>query len=138
MGPPRRRYKLIERATGRSALYDLASEPLELHNRIDDPALADVRDRLRARLLRDVIARAEQFPARWEPMVAIAPPAPPREATGELVLLVQLGARAAPRSQGRVDGSRRATGRASDVRYAGPAPGRRAWRCQIAPAGGRW
>ena len=71
-----RRYKLIERATGRSALYDLAEDPLEHHNRIDDPALADVRDRLRARLLRDVIARAEQFPARWEPAVAIAPPAP--------------------------------------------------------------
>jgi arylsulfatase A-like enzyme len=70
-----RRYKLVERATGRSALYDLAEDPLEYHNRIDDPALADVRDRLRARLLRDVIARAEQFPARWEPTVAIAPPA---------------------------------------------------------------
>ena len=71
-----RRYKLIERATGRSALYDLAEDPLEHHNRIDDPALADVRDRLRTQLLRDVIARAEQFPARWEPAVAIAPPAP--------------------------------------------------------------
>jgi arylsulfatase len=70
-----RRYKLVERATGRGALYDLAEDPLEYHNRIDDPALADVRDRLRARLLRDVIARAEQFPARWEPAVAIAPPA---------------------------------------------------------------
>jgi arylsulfatase A-like enzyme len=70
-----RRYKLIERVAARSALYDLREDPTEFHNRIDDPSLAAVRDRLRERLLKDVITRAEQFPARYSPAVAIARPA---------------------------------------------------------------
>lgn len=68
------RYKLIERVSARGALYDLREDPDEFDNRIDDPALAGARERLRARLARDVITRAEEFPARHEPVVAIARP----------------------------------------------------------------
>jgi len=67
-----RRYKLIERVSARSALYDLWEDPHEHHNRIDDPRLAAERERLRTALLRDVITRAEQYPARHWPAVAIA------------------------------------------------------------------
>ncbi|HEU5314578.1 MAG TPA: sulfatase-like hydrolase/transferase [Chloroflexota bacterium] len=67
-----RRWKLIERAGARSAFYDLESDPYELENLIDDPSLAAVRERLRQRLLRDVIARAERYPARHDGQVAIA------------------------------------------------------------------
>jgi arylsulfatase A-like enzyme len=67
-----RRYKLIHRAGARSALYDLYEDPNEHHNRVDDPALAAVRERLYARLAQGVIARAEQFPAQHAPHVAIA------------------------------------------------------------------
>jgi arylsulfatase A-like enzyme len=66
------RYKLIHRAGARSALYDLQEDPGELYNLIDEPSLAPVRDRLRARIVQGVIERAEQFPARWEPVVTIA------------------------------------------------------------------
>ncbi|MGH2367069.1 MAG: sulfatase family protein [Chloroflexota bacterium] len=68
------RYKLIERVSAPSALYDLQEDPQEVHNRIDDPVLAAVRERLRARLVRGVITRAEAFPAQWEPVVTIARP----------------------------------------------------------------
>jgi arylsulfatase A-like enzyme len=68
-------YKLIERLSARSALFDLQADPNELHNRIDHPALAAVREHLRLRLLHGVMARAEQFPAQHEPVVAIARPA---------------------------------------------------------------
>jgi arylsulfatase A-like enzyme len=66
------RYKLIHRTGARSALYDLQEDRNEFRNLIDDPALAPVRERLYARLAQGVIARAEQFPARWEPVVATA------------------------------------------------------------------
>src|SRR6266542_5026467 len=66
------RYKLIERAGGRSALFDLVEDPNEFRNRIDDPEMIDVRDFLRGRLLRDVIRRAEQYPAQHEGQVTIA------------------------------------------------------------------
>lgn len=72
-----RRYKLIERVSARSALYDLEADPNEFDNRIDDPSLAEVRERLRTQLLQVTIARAEQFPAQHEPAVTIARPGVP-------------------------------------------------------------
>jgi len=69
------RYKLIERAGARSALYDLAEDPNEFRNRLDDDEMIDVRDFLRGRLLRDTITRAEQFPARHPGSVTVARPA---------------------------------------------------------------
>ena len=53
------RYKLIERVSARSALYDLETDPNEFDNRIDDSALADVRDRLRTALLHRVMVASE-------------------------------------------------------------------------------
>jgi len=53
------RYKLIERVSAHSALYDLETDPNEFHNQIDDPALADVRDRLRTALLHRVMVDSE-------------------------------------------------------------------------------
>jgi len=66
------RYKLIERLSARGALYDLREDPNEFSNRIDEPGLADVRERLRESLIRGVLTRAEQFPAQQTPIVAIA------------------------------------------------------------------
>jgi len=68
------RYKLIERVSGQSALYDLQEDPMEYHNLIDDPTLAPVRERLRTQLLHDMMARTEQYPAQNWPQVAIARP----------------------------------------------------------------
>lgn len=45
------RYKYIHRSAGRDELYDLETDPAETDNRIDDPALAPARDRLRAAML---------------------------------------------------------------------------------------
>jgi arylsulfatase A-like enzyme len=66
------RWKLNHRAGARSALYDLEHDPGELHNLIDSPDHAAVRDRLRARIVQGAIERAEQYPARFEPQVVIA------------------------------------------------------------------
>ena len=46
---------LIRRPTGDVELYDLSTDPHQLDNRADDPALASIRRRLAARLdqLRD-------------------------------------------------------------------------------------
>lgn len=43
-------YKYVRRLYERDELYDLAEDPMELHNRIDDPALAQVRAQLCDRL----------------------------------------------------------------------------------------
>jgi arylsulfatase len=81
------RYKLIHRTGARSAFYDLQQDPGEINNLIDDPALAPIREHLYAQLAQGVIARAEQFPARWQPVVEIArasgPAAPPADARRE-------------------------------------------------------
>jgi arylsulfatase A-like enzyme len=58
------RYKLIERLSGPCALYDLASDPHEFENRIDDPQFAEVRERLRTEALREIMRTAELYPAR--------------------------------------------------------------------------
>lgn len=44
-------FKLIRRTNGAHELYDLQSDPHELHNRYNDPALSDVRQALEARML---------------------------------------------------------------------------------------
>jgi arylsulfatase A-like enzyme len=44
-------HKYVRRLYEKDELYDLEHDPRELSNRIDDPALAGVRDRLRDRLL---------------------------------------------------------------------------------------
>jgi choline-sulfatase len=44
-------HKLIRRTSGAHELYDLRADPLELHNRYGDPALADVRQALEQRML---------------------------------------------------------------------------------------
>jgi arylsulfatase A-like enzyme len=46
-----REFKYVRRLYEPDELYDLRSDPVELHNRIDDPALADVLARLKERLL---------------------------------------------------------------------------------------
>lgn len=46
-----RDYKYVRRLYEPDELYDLRADPLELHNRIDDPALSSVLARLRDRLL---------------------------------------------------------------------------------------
>jgi len=71
------RYKLIHRAGARSAFYDLQQDPYEVHNLIDDPAVAAQRERLYALLAQGVIQRAEQFPALWDPHVTTARPSAP-------------------------------------------------------------
>ncbi len=43
-------------------LYDLEADPAELHNRIDDPALAEVQRALKDRLLRFFLETADVVP----------------------------------------------------------------------------
>ena len=44
-------FKYVRRLYEKDELYDLRNDPMELHNRIDDPSLADVLARLKDRLL---------------------------------------------------------------------------------------
>jgi arylsulfatase A-like enzyme len=44
-------WKLVVRSAGKEELYDLRSDPQELHNLIDDPAYAEVQADLRSQLL---------------------------------------------------------------------------------------
>jgi arylsulfatase A-like enzyme len=46
-----REFKYVRRLYEPDELYDLRDDPVELHNRIDDPAMADVLARLKERLL---------------------------------------------------------------------------------------
>ena len=50
------RYKHVAHLDDRDELYDLAADPHELHNRIDDPALAGVLAQMRDRLARQMAA----------------------------------------------------------------------------------
>lgn len=69
------RYKLIlwKEADRSAELYDLAADPLEEHNRIDDPELAAVRDELHRSL--DAWMQQTQDPARGWAACAPSPPA---------------------------------------------------------------
>jgi arylsulfatase A-like enzyme len=59
-----REWKLIIRSAGKEELYDLENDPQELYNHIDDPALSEVRNNLRERLLHWYL-RASDNP-HWE------------------------------------------------------------------------
>ncbi|MEM7115762.1 MAG: sulfatase-like hydrolase/transferase [Chloroflexota bacterium] len=56
------RYKYVARLYEADELYDLESDSAELDNRIDDPALADVRQQLQARLLRFYLETVDVVP----------------------------------------------------------------------------
>ncbi len=57
-----RQYKYVRRLYESDELYDLRADPQELHNRIDDPALADVRAQLADRLLTWYMETADAVP----------------------------------------------------------------------------
>jgi arylsulfatase A-like enzyme len=63
------RHKYVRRLYEKDELYDLEADPQELVNRIDDPALADARDRLRDRMLTWYMDTADAVPfdtdRRW-------------------------------------------------------------------------
>ncbi len=60
-----RRHKLVLNLLDRDELYDLRDDPGEMLNRIDDPALADVREKLHDRLLAWMDRRRDPFRGRW-------------------------------------------------------------------------
>ena len=55
-------YKYVRRLYESDELYDLRTDPQELHNRIDDPALADVLRRLRERMLKFYFETSDVVP----------------------------------------------------------------------------
>lgn len=57
-----RQYKYIGRLAGSDELYDLVSDPGEQHNRINDPALEEIKFALRERLLRWYLETADVVP----------------------------------------------------------------------------
>jgi arylsulfatase A-like enzyme len=57
-----RDFKYVRRLYESDELYDLHHDPKELHNRIDDPSLADVLARLRDRLLTFFLETADVVP----------------------------------------------------------------------------
>jgi arylsulfatase A-like enzyme len=64
-----REFKYVRRLYEPDELYDLRDDPAELHNRIDDPALADVLARLKERLLTFYLETCDVVPhdtdERW-------------------------------------------------------------------------
>ena len=56
------RYKYVARLYEEDELYDLESDPSELKNRIADPVLADVRQRLKDRLVRFFLSTGDAVP----------------------------------------------------------------------------
>lgn len=64
----RGQWKLVYNNLGQGELYDLATDPMELHNRWDDPALRDVRSELTECLLRWATRLLDDLPrANYEP-----------------------------------------------------------------------
>ena len=60
-------WKYVSRLAGGDELYDLAADPGELLNRIDDPTLTRVRADLRERLLRWFVETSDQVPRAQDP-----------------------------------------------------------------------
>ena len=64
-----RDFKYVRRLYEADELYDLRADPAELHNRVDDPALADVLARLKERLLTFYLETGDVVPhdtdRRW-------------------------------------------------------------------------
>jgi arylsulfatase A-like enzyme len=58
------RYKYVQRLYEQDELYDLEADPAELHNRVDDPALADIKVQLQQRLLRWYMETCDVVPAQ--------------------------------------------------------------------------
>lgn len=58
----RDRYKYVAHLDDGDELYDLEADPYERRNRIADPALADVRDRMRSALLEEMRVRGDDAP----------------------------------------------------------------------------
>ncbi len=59
------RYKLVLNMADQDELYDLAEDPGELHNRICDPSLADIRTELHDRLLDWQDDRLDPLRGQW-------------------------------------------------------------------------
>ena len=57
-----RDFKYVRRLYEPDELYDLRADPAELHNRIDDPELADVRAQLKERLLTFYLETCDAVP----------------------------------------------------------------------------
>ena len=60
-------HKLVFRPKDVSEFYDLAADPQELHNRYDDPSLADVRRRLERRILEWYVHTSDVVPIDRQP-----------------------------------------------------------------------
>lgn len=60
------RYKYISRTLGQDELYDLAEDPREMHNRIDDPALASEQLRLQKALMKWLQVTADIVPYDYD------------------------------------------------------------------------
>lgn len=54
-------HKLVVNPESVNELYDLSSDPSELHNRIDDPSMLGIRDELMAQLYRELRERGDNF-----------------------------------------------------------------------------
>jgi arylsulfatase A-like enzyme len=61
------RYKYIHRLYETDELYDLQTDPAELNNRIEDPALSSELARLRIRLLDFYLETADFVPMTPDP-----------------------------------------------------------------------
>ena len=56
------RYKYVHRLYESDELYDLTTDPREQHNRIDDPALSDIRAQLKDRLMQFYLETSDVVP----------------------------------------------------------------------------
>ncbi len=59
-------WKYVRRLYDTDELYDLQNDPQELHNLVDDPVLAGVRDEMLAKIAEWFIETGDQVPWRWD------------------------------------------------------------------------